>query len=440
VELGEVEAALSQHPKTAESVVVAREDGHESKMLIGYVVPIDQSLKAGDLRFFLKEKLPDYMVPSAFVMLKAMPLTPNGKVDRRALPVPGPEDLVSEETHVAPKDELESQLLRVWEAVLDKRPIGIRQNFFELGGHSLLAVRLMHRIEQMLGKRLPIATLLQAPTVEELAKMLRTKGWSPLWSSLVPIQPNGAKTPLFCIHGAGGTVIIYRELAQRLAPDQPFYGLQAQGLDGKAPCFRRVEDMAAHYLHEIRTIQPRGPYFIGGLSFGGTVAYEMAQQLTAEGESVGLLYLFDTFPGKYETTSSLLVKLWQLPGREQAEYISRKLRSYVQNLGKRLNRFFLPRALRNVRAGIAQAGMQYQMHPYPGSIVLFRASEKSLRGARDPYAGWKGLAEGGVDVCEIPGGHVSILAEPQVQLVAEHLKTRIHSVQARLIEKDLCPR
>jgi thioesterase domain-containing protein len=150
--------------------------------------------------------------------------------------------------------------------------------------------------------------------------------------------------------------------------------------------------------------------------------------------------MFDTFPGKYETASSLLVKLWQLPRREQFDYVSRKVGSYVQNLGKRLNRFFLPQALRKVRAGITQAGMQYQMRPYPGSMLLFRASEKSLRGARDPYAGWKGLAKGGVEVCEIPGGHVSILAPPQVQTLAENLKARVHSVQTEAVEKDLCPR
>jgi thioesterase domain-containing protein len=256
----------------------------------------------------------------------------------------------------------------------------------------------------------------------------------------VPIQPNGTKTPIFCIHGAGGTVIIYRELAQLLAPDQPVHGLQAQGLDGKQACFTRVEEMAAHYLEEIRTIQPRGPYFIGGLSFGGTVAYEMAQQLTAQGESVGLLFLFDTFPGKYESTSSLLMKLWQMPRRDQFDYITRKLGSYLRNLGRKLNRFLLPQALRNVRAGIARAGMQYQMRPYPGPMVLFRASEKSLRGARDPYAGWKGLATGGVEVCEIPGGHVSILAKPQVQILAEHLRARIHSVPSQEVERELCPR
>jgi len=135
-----------------------------------------------------------------------------------------------------------------------------------------------------------------------------------------------------------------------------------------------------------------------------------------------------------------LMKLWQMPGRGQFDYVTRKLRSYVRNLGKRLNRFFLPQALRNVRAGITQAGMQYQMRPYGGPIVLFRASERSLRGARDPYAGWKGFASGGVEVCEIPGGHVSILTKPQVQILAEHLKARIQSVQSQEVERDLCPR
>jgi aspartate racemase len=439
VELGEIETALSQHPGVAEAVVVAREDGHGAKSLIAYFVPGKESPKSGGLRSFLKQKLPDFMVPSAFVMLEAMPLTPNGKVDRKVLPPPQPDEIASDERLVEPKDALESQLVKVWEAVLDKQPIGVRQNFFELGGHSLLAVRLMHRIEQAFGKRLPIATLLQAPTVEELANMLRRKGWSPSWSCLVPIQPNGSKPPLFCIHGAGGTVIVYRELGQHLGPDQPIYGLQAQGLDGQQPCFTRVEDMATHYLNEIRSIQPQGPYFIGGLSFGGTVAYEMAQQLTAQGEAVGMLFMFDTFPGKYESASSLLVKLWHMPKRDQFDYIKRKLRRHLQTLGKRLNRFFLPRALRNVRAGINEAGMQYIMHPYIGPMTLFRASEKSLRGARDPYAGWKGFAKGGLEVYEIPGGHVSILAEPQVQVLAKHLKTCLRGVQTEVVEKALCP-
>jgi aspartate racemase len=276
--------------------------------------------------------------------------------------------------------------------------------------------------------------------VEDLANMMRQKGWSPSWSSLVPIQPNGSKPPLFCIHGAGGTVIVYRELAQHLGPDQPMYGLQAQGLDGKQPCFTRVEDMAKHYIKEIRTIQSEGPYFIGGLSFGGTVAYEMAQQLKAQGESIGLLFMFDTFPGKYETASDLLVKLWRLPRRDQFDYIKRKTRHYQQSLGKRLNRFFLPRALKNVRSGINQAGMQYMIRPYPGPLTLFRASEKSLRGTRDVYAGWKDLAGGCLEVYEIPGGHVSILAEPQVLTLVQRLTVCLQRAQTGISEEELCTR
>jgi oxalate---CoA ligase len=213
------------------------------------------------------------------------------------------------------------------------------------------------------------------------------------------------------------------------------YGLQAQGLDGKQPRLNRVEDMAAHYLREIRAIQSEGPYFLGGLSFGGTVAFEMAQQLHAEGERVGLLFLFDTFPGGYETKSVLLRKLWQMPRDEQFEYIGRKISHY--QLGKRIYRHFLPRALKDVREAINQAGMQYAIRPYPGSATLFCASEKSLRGGRDPRSGWQNLAAGGLEVYEIPGGHVSILAEPQVRVLAQHLQACLDRAQAAVPQEEV---
>jgi thioesterase domain-containing protein/acyl carrier protein len=356
-------------------------------------------------------------------------------VDRRALPAPSADDLAVEEGFSVPKDALESELVKLWEQLLGRRPIGVQQNFFELGGHSLLAVRLMHRIEQEFGKRLPITTLLQAPTIEQLANVLRGEGCSSDWSSLVPIKPSGSKPPLFCIHGGGGAVMVYRELAQHLAPDQPMYGLQAQGLDGKQPRLNRVEDMAAHYLKEIRAVQPEGPYFLGGLSFGGTVAFEMAQQLHAQGQQVGLLFLFDTFPKGYESKVVLLRKLWQMPRNEQFEYIGRKISRY--QLQKRIYRHFLPRALKDVREAINQAGMQYEMRRYPGPVTLFCASEKSLRGVRDPYAGWQSLAAGGLEVYEIPGGHVSILAEPQVRVLAQHLRACLERAQAVVLQEEL---
>jgi aspartate racemase len=436
VELGEIEAALSQHPAVSDPVVVVREDDSGAKNLLAYFVAKQQPAPKGtELRRFLKDGLPEYMVPHAFVALSSLPLTPNGKVDRRALPAPSADDLAVEEGFSVPKDALESELVKLWEQLLGRRPIGVQQNFFELGGHSLLAVRLMHRIEQEFGKRLPITTLLQAPTIEQLANVLRGEGCSSDWSSLVPIKPSGSKLPLFCIHGGGGAVMVYRELAQHLAPDQPMYGLQAQGLDGKQPRLNRVEDMAAHYLKEIRAVQPEGPYFLGGLSFGGTVAFEMAQQLHAQGQQVGLLFLFDTFPKGYESKVVLLRKLWQMPRNEQFEYIGRKISRY--QLQKRIYRHFLPRALKDVREAINQAGMQYEMRRYPGPVTLFCASEKSLRGVRDPYAGWQSLAAGGLEVYEIPGGHVSILAEPQVRVLAQHLRACLERAQAVVLQEEL---
>ncbi len=439
VELGEIEAALGQHGGVRQPVVTAREDSSGAgKFLVAYFVAAQQPAPTAlSLRSFLKDKLPEYMIPSAFVALSAMPLTPNGKVDRRALPVPKADDSAAPLDMVAPKDELESRLVKIWESILGKQPITVRQNFFELGGHSLLAVRLMHRVEQVFGKRMPIATLFQAPTIEQLADLLRD-GWSPSWSSLVPIQPDGSKPPFFCIHGAGGTVIIYHNLAQALGPDQPIYGLQAQGLDGRQRCLNRVEDMAEHYLSEIRTIQPAGPYFLGGLSFGGTVAYEMAQRLRAAGEDVGLLVLFDTFPGKYESTSALLKKLWHLPLSEKTAYLGRKTVQYGKTLGRRVTHGLLPEALKRVRFGIQQAGSQYVAQPYEGPVVLFRASQKSLRGVHDPYAGWKELAVGGLKVYEITGDHVGIVAGPQVGTLAQHLKACMERSLPLRPEEQLC--
>jgi amino acid adenylation domain-containing protein len=435
VELGEIEVMLNQHPAVSDAVVMVREDESGAKSLVAYfVVKQPPAPKPTELHRFLKDRLPEYMVPHAFVALSSFPLTPNGKVDRRALPIASAVDMAVEEGFSSPKDALESRLVKVWELVLGRHPIGVRQNFFELGGHSLLAVRLMHRIEQEFRKRLPIAALLQASTIEQLANVLRGEGCSLAWSSLVPIKSTGSKPPLFCVHGAGGTVMVYRELAQNLEPDQPLYGLQAQGLDGKQPRLNRVEEMAAHYLREIQAIQLEGPYFLGGLSFGGTVAFEMAQQLRARGEQVGLLFLFDAFPRGYETKSALLRKLWRMPREEQLEYIGRKIRQF--QLGKRIYRHFLPRALKDVRKAIDQAGVQYEIHPYPGAATLFCASERSLRGGRDPYVGWRKLTTGGLEVYEIPGGHVSILAEPQVKILARHLRACLDRAQAALFQEE----
>src|SRR5579862_936064 len=235
------------------------------------------------------------MVPSALVVVDRFPLTPNGKVDRKALPAPDTSRPVLGQQYVAPESEVEQKLAKVWAEVLGLDCVGVHDNFFDLGGHSILAVRLFVRMEAVFNKRLPVALLFEAPTVAQLARHLTQTDTAQLpWSPLVPIQPSGSKPPFFCIHGGGTQVLIYRSLARYVGNDQPLYGLQPQGGDGRLPCINRVEDMATLYLQAMRTVQPHGPYYLGGLSLGGMVAVEIAQRLRAEGEETAFLALFDT--------------------------------------------------------------------------------------------------------------------------------------------------
>ena len=396
--------------------VVTREDKPGDKRLIAYLVAAQGAIPAPtELRHYLQQHLPDYMVPSTFVVLQAMPLTPNGKINRRGLPAPGIE-APSYEIAVA-ADAFQSQLGRIWEEVLGKKPIGIRDDFFELGGHSLLAARLMHRIGQALSKTVPLAMLLEAPTIERLSAALRQDGWSHHWSSLVPIQPAGSHSPFFCVHGVGGNVVGFYELGRQLAPDHPFYALQSQGLDGKHVCHTSIEDMAAHYLAEIRTVQSRGPYYLGGFSLGGLVAYEMACQLRARGEEVGLLALFDTYAGNPKPVNESLLDLLRHPARAQLQRLPGELRKKVR---RTIRMWRLPEHLKKVLRANTHAAEHYRLRPYSGKATLLRAGDVWLA-SEDPYAAWPRLV-GAIETIEIPGAHMDILREPHVSRLAECLK------------------
>jgi len=421
VELGEIESIVAKHPAVCECAVIAREDVPGDKRLVAYLVPTAEAkLDSAALRRYVQQDLPDHMVPSAFMVLRAMPLTPNGKIDKRGLPAPS--EPRAEGTAPA-TDALQAQLVKIWEAVLGKKPIGTRDNFFELGGHSLLAARLMHRTGQVLGKTLPLAMLFQAPTIERLTTVLRQNGWSHQWSSLVPIQPVGTRPAFFCVHGVGGNVLNFRELAELMSPDHPFYGLQAQGLNGERPCFTRVEDMAAHYLSELKKLQPEGPYFIGGYSFGGLVAYEMAQQLRASGESVGLLGLLDTYAGRLRSVSGSVLRMMMHPSRQR---LFRDMpKAAGESLQRRVRGLMISRVLKNVLRSNQTAADRYILRPYDGKITLFRASELSLRSFEDLYSAWTSLALGGLDIQEITGDHGGVLVSPQVDVLAAKLKASI---------------
>ncbi len=446
IELGEIEAALAEHPSVSEAVVIACKDSGD-KHLAAYLVPRNGDIATSEVREFLQQRLPDYMVPSVFVVLESLPLSPMGKVDRRALPASGDFKREAEKGFIAPADELELKLTRIWEQVLNVRPVGTDENFFELGGHSLLAVKLFAQIEKTFGKNLPLATLFQAPTVRQLARALRDEGWQAAWSSLVMINGGGSRKPFFCVHAAGGNVLEYHDLARLLGPDQPFYGLQAKGLDGQSEPHTTIKEMAAHYLNELREVQPEGPYLLGGRSSGGTIAFEIACQLEAAGEEVALLALLDTFPAGYfkllPGNSSLgqrlarRAKKWQshltnlrgLNAADKVQYLATKLRyapaKAKHKIYRRAYKIYqkigrpLPTVLKNIEEINFTAVKDYKPQIYSGDVTLLLASD--LTADYDSKDGWRELVRGNIETHEIPGNHLNIIKEPGVRVLAEKL-------------------
>jgi len=380
-------------------------------------------------------------------------LAPKATVDGSRLPASRADRSDSRQTYVAPQDPLELRVAKIWEKVLGRNPISVTDTFFELGGNSLMAVRLFAEIEKTIGKRLPISILLQAPTVKHIAECLRDESWAQSWSSLVPVQPGGSRPPLFCIVPGGVYSIYYRDLANALGNDQPLYGLEPDHSDNDDR-FQRIEETAAHYIEEIRTVQPQGPYHVGGLCFGAVVAFEMAQQLKAQGETMGLVALLDIATVEFTDAlprSSIMRKLWRrvatradleignlilLPYRQKLPYFVRKLGMaafYAKRNVKRtfrwpadrLRRLFRPTSqqdLETVRDRQHRAFASYQPRVYPGRLTLFRASKQTWGHDCDPTLGWGKLAGGGLEIYEIPGYHSSIALEPRVGVLAEKMR------------------
>jgi amino acid adenylation domain-containing protein len=455
IELGEIEAALGSHDEVRDAAVLVRDgrdgrDGHGDTQLVACVVPREGEGSrdfATALRDHLRGRLPEYMVPSRIAFLDALPLMPTGKVDRNALErmklEPRPEDL----ERIEPRDVLEMRLAHIWEEVLDLPRVGVREDFFELGGHSLLAVRLLSRVQQELGRELPLTALFQSGTVERMAELLR-RGADSAPSSLVPIQPAGAEPPLFFVHPAGGDVLCYAALARHLGPDQPFYGLQARGMEVEEPLPDSLESAAASYMEELRRVQPVGPYRLGGWSLGGVIAFEMARQLTLEGEEVSLLAIVDSAPdvaameGPEDDAGYLMdivryvESLWgkdlrlesaDLEGlgeEEQLALVLERLRE-ADFLPPGAGPERLGRILRVYRANSRNA-RRYTPGFYPGRVTLFRAADvpvEALPGG--PDLGWGAVSERPVEVHAVPGTHLTLLAEGNVETLARRLRASL---------------
>ena len=443
VELGEIETRLAELDAVEKCIVVVREDRAGDQRLVAYyVLKPESEVSLSDWRNYLRSKLPDYMVPQHFVKLEAIPLTPNGKIDRKVLPAPDRDRGQPAKTLVSSRDELELQLTKIWEKVLGVKNIGVKDNFFDLGGHSLLVMQLFARIQKIFGRDLPLATLFQAPTVEQLGSILRQKGWSSPWSSLVPMQHSGSKPPFFCIHGCTGKVLHFYDLARILEPEQPFYGLGALGLEkGQVP-HSRFEDMAAHYNKEIRTIQFNGPYYIGGSGDGCAIAIEMAHQLKSQGQNVALLVLIAPTPLKpnksYNTFS-----IYRMSAKKFFRLLIglMKKRPLLSNIRHAfLNRVlwhwkifqrFLPGDIHRWRRFIddfSRARKNYEPKAYHGRITCLLGEEYS-QDHEEAISDWYDLTVGALDIRFVPGTIISMWRDPHVQILAEQLKACLEEAQ-----------
>jgi amino acid adenylation domain-containing protein len=427
IELNEIEAVLCEHADVHEAVVTVGERSSGHRFLIAYVVPAPAStLREEQLRSLLKQKLPDYMLPARYEFLSSLPRTANRKVDRNALPSPA---AIAPRQPAAPQDDLELQLLAMWEDILQTSPINLQDDFFDLGGESLLAAKLLKRIEKLVNQKIPLSVLLHAPTIERLARTLRDFNAAPRRSCA--LREGGSRPPFLCV-GAGP---LFRNLAKRLGPDQPFLTLLRED---DAPA--TLEEIAAYHVETIRMVQPEGPYFIGGWSDTGIVAYEVARQLRQQGRHVGLLALFDaeneaavedldsmeSFRARVDSICQWVNINWNLlrgSGREDA------LRRIRESIGFRLA--LTRRRFRRVTGipldkgdALAMAVAAYRPQPYGGPTVLFQRTARPTGRFHNPTFGWGRLVDQ-LMIQEIPGDHKDMFLEPNVRILADELGRRL---------------
>ena len=509
IEVGEIEAALYSHPDVQDAIVMARGNHSGDKRLVAYItLNRDAKPDPGELRTFLRNKLPEYMVPGTFVFLETLPLTKSGKVDRKALPDPMEN---GNDGFMAPRSFLEETLVRIWSQLLGTSRISIRESFFDIGGHSLLALQMVALIRKILGAEIPLREVFLAPTIETLAGRIASltttveneapsmdtnhvstpgapeKVYDPC---IVAIRKEGSRLPLFCIEGTGSAVSAYGALTAYLHPEQPVFGLQDLHLGDDELSVETVQQQAARYVKAIRTVQTKGPYYLAGWSFGGTLAYEMAQQLLREGESIRFLAMMESYVCMQP--DSLLGRWWhhvsQFPARVRVRLVmmyytfpiirgyvrdgfrmaisritqrspepsgTMSLKSYLTYIWHDINRQyftiqagiepvdpaqdritmaqdpFLRRLTLRISANI-RAMRSYSMQPYPGRITFFRAEHDPWHAAHhDTTRGWNKVAQGGVDVCIVPGNHLVLLKKPFVETFGKELRHHLDTAQSQ---------
>ena len=436
VELAEVAYSLLSIPSIVEVHVIAKPDDTGNHQLIAYLVfDKKEIIPISNIREVLSRDLPDYMIPSTFMVLDELPKTPSRKVDVLALPDPerGRQSLESE--FVSPKHAVEKQLVEIWETLMDIHPIGIKDDFFDLGGHSLLALRLIAEVEQTLGIRIPFPALVQTRTIENLSKLIHDKEAMTNWSHLVALQPLGTKPPFFCIPPSAVTVMIFKDLAKHLDKDRPFYGLEYSGMEDETEVHDDIHEMASFNLERIRAVQPNGPYYLGGMCFGGLVAYEMAKQLLASGQEVAFLGIFDSTHAP-NLTQPRSYRMFMFTRFINQKILRQKIPLGMEPLRRSMKRFTsednFSKRVYQVFTTHNYARVTYITTPYPKTITLY-----NTEGSRAEFTQnqWKRVADGGLEITSIPGihsGHLrgqveenSFIHEPQVQNLAQILSQHL---------------
>jgi amino acid adenylation domain-containing protein len=445
IEPGEIEKAALRHPAVSQAIVLAVPDSSGDKRLVCHYVPAHGlETNAQELESHLSILLPDYMVPSQYLRWDAFPLMANGKVERKLLKSSTTAQLAPSAMPL-PQGTMEETLLDMFRSVLGREDISVDDDFFAMGGHSLAAARLFARIEARVGKRLPLATMFEAASVRQLAAILRNEESTPEWSPLVPIRTGGTRTPVFLVHAIGGNVLSYKHLQSDLPQDQPIYAFQAVGLQYGRMDRITIEEVAASYVAALRSVQPQGPYYLGGFSSGGIVAYEMAQQLSGIGQEVAAVLLLDAY---VEPSAIALLRSFRLPRAASrafhtfiwnASYVRRTgLRSFVQ---RKFHNFFMNlrivlyqflrgalsfratplKGFLTVEEAFIIALENYVPEPYDGFAVLLRTKDSTSYNPANAEL-WSKLVKR-LDVVDVPGDHDSMFQPPSVGVLANTIAT-----------------
>ncbi|MBI1785676.1 amino acid adenylation domain-containing protein, partial [Candidatus Sumerlaeota bacterium] len=487
IELGEIESALSSHEDIAQCAAMLREDAPGDKFIAAYLIPrAGKQIQVNALRAWLKTRLPEYMIPSAFVTLDTFPLNPNGKIDRRKLPAP--EQTRAQTEYAAPQNSVEEELQAIWARVLGIPAPGRDDNFFDLGGHSLLVVRLMEGIRKSFGRTLPVSAIFQAATIADQSRLLEESVRTREHPDVIEIQPRGNKPPIFFAHGRGNSPLNLIHLARRLGEDQPIFGLQAPWLEGGRREFAQVEFMADHYIRAMKAFRPEGPYVLAGYCLDGLIAFEMARRMRERGEEIPLLILIETL-GNNESFRTLrgfirlIAGTARLPETAQLRLFlaarqclllgGRSLKALrgaasvkgLKLLLSRVRHYPMPVVWRRIRAvktapdphaaGMSKDGKggrrprnaaqppagatlfrdlwtlhgAYVPEEYGGRVLVARSeSGGGFPGTERSHLGWEKVVKGRLDRIEIPGSHWSLLREPNVAVLGAEIEKHLREI------------